>query len=405
MIRILSFFIFFLSFGVSFAQKEKTGNEKTKNVSEYVIDTSFLKSVIKEQEQKQDKKFSFIMIINYILIGLASLNLIALGGVLALIFLQNKKQRKNKEELQKFLNDIKGRLATMDGQRFDGEKLEKYLNKKFEEIINFLKGQLPDVDTLKIKEIVNDAIKKIQETLQESQKYDQIISKISEVKNDVKNLEDRLKTTDSKVEREINQLKEQINGVNQSVSNVEKRIEEKVDKKVSEVKKEIVTKFDERVNKIEDNLQRIYEIIAREERKKLEEKLYNYTYPEYLHKRNLHEMKKNIKEIIYFKANLEKIPVYMPDVLFVGFNLKVLMDFEGIPGKTIYLIIPVAGVYKSPPNRMKEYFPEGTYKYISKYYDIAFDEDTENYEVEKFAFLEKDDNGEYKILLRGLIRR
>ena len=117
------------------------------------------------------------------------------------------------------------------------------------------------------------------------------------------------------------------------------------------------------------------ELIERYLSSSIELLLSSYEFPDYLYKRNILQIRTNIKDTIYVDKDFKFLKVYGVEVIFVLFNVKSL--FKEFPYPNIYLLLPTKGIFKKPPADIKQHFPEGTYKYISKYYDIAFEGDAE----------------------------
>ena len=312
-----------------------------------------------------------------------------------------------RDEIPKILNDS-GYKPDQNKIKDIIDKIDKSIEKFFNKISNQIENGNENLDN-KVDE-VNKKVENLANSI--NQKIDQIENgnrsldnKVDEVNKKVENLANSINQRIDQIEKGNKNLDNKVDEVNKKVENLENSISQRIDQ-IEKGNKNLDNKVDEvnkKVDKLAETIERINQIVSRQEMEKIEKEIYKYKFPDYLYKREILQLEKEISSVVYFDKNLQRVKIYGKEVLFVLFNVKSLI--KEFPYHNVYLLLPTKGIFKNPPSSIKEYFPDGTYKYISKYYDIAFDEDTENYVIEKFAFLEKDDNDEYKIFLRGLIRR
>jgi len=434
--KVILYFVFLIcTFNFSLAQEKNITKDKAE------IDTLVLRNIMNNQEKTS--KMLLILIV---------LNLIFTAVILAFNFIANNKTsskvdsvNQKVENLEKSLNDgikkveedtknlnkevkeIKNEMKNKISETKSNEgKEDKEEMKQIIGFINDLKGRLEDMNIEKLKEqLQNFLSQKINELLKEhkieidQEQINQIVStSISNITNNIIKRIGEIQEIKS-ISENLKEINNNVNSVNQKVENLEKSLNDRI-KKVEEDTKKLnenveeignetkninnkVGNIDKRIEKLENVIDKIKNKLFQQEIKEIEQEIYKYEFPDYLYKRDVLQIRTNIKDTIYVDKDFKFLKVYGAEVIFVLFNVKSL--FKEFPYPDIYLLLPTKGIFKNPPADIKQYFPEGTYKYISKYYDIAFDGDTENYTIEKFAFLQKDEDGEYKIFLRGSIRR
>jgi hypothetical protein len=293
---------------------------------------------------------------------------------------EGKEDKEEMKQIIEFLNKLEGRLKDMNIENLK-QQLKDFL---LREIQKLLKEHKIEIDQKQINQIVSDSISRITDDIvkriREIEEIKSISENVKETNKKVQNLEENLNNRIGKVEEDTKKLNEEVKKIGNDTENIGKKIE-----------------------KLENVIDKIKNKLFQQEIKEIEQEIYKYEFPDYLYKRDVLQIGRNIKDTIYVDKDFKFLKVYGVEVIFVLFNVKSL--FKEFPYHDIYLLLPTKGIFKNPPADIKQYFPEGTYKYISKYYDIAFDGDAENYTIEKFAFLQKDEDGEYKIFLRGSIRR
>jgi|GEM_PF-1983687 len=434
--KVILYFVFLIcTFNFSLAQEKNITKDKTE------IDTLVLRNIMNNQEKTS--KMLFILIV---------LNLIFTAVILAFNFIANNKTnskvdsvnqkvgnlekklneiekdnkslnervgkienetkninnkisktksnegKEDKEEMKKiidFIEDLKkGRLEDMNIEKLK-EQLQNFLSEKINEL---LKEHKIEIDQKQINEIVSTSISKITDDIvkriREIEEIKSISENLKEINNNVNSVNEKVQNLEANLNNRIEKVEEDTKKLNEKVENIGNETEN-INSKVENIGKKI--------EKLENVIDKIKNKLFQQEIKEIEQGIYKYEFPDYLYKRDILQIRTNIKDTIFVDKDFKFLKVYGAEVIFVLFNVKSL--FKEFPYHDIYLLLPTKGIFKNPPADMKQYFPEGTYKYISKYYDIAFDGDTENYTIEKFAFLQKDEDGEYKIFLRGSIRR